>query len=46
MQVVFDRPRALTEMRYSYCPGCHHGIVHRLVAEAIDELELAEKQLL
>ena len=38
--VVFDKPRALTDVPLHYCPGCTHGIVHRLVAEAIDELEI------
>ena len=38
MAVVFDRPHALADTALSYCPGCTHGIVHRLVAETIDEL--------
>ncbi len=38
MAVVFKRPDALTERQFSYCPGCTHGIIHRLVAETIDEL--------
>ncbi len=36
--VVFEKPQALTENPLHYCPGCTHGIIHRLVAEAIDEL--------
>ena len=36
--VVFEKPKALTDAVLHYCPGCTHGIVHRLVAEAIDEL--------
>ncbi len=36
--VVFDKPHALTDTPFHYCPGCTHGIVHRLVAEVIDEL--------
>ena len=36
--VVFDEPHALTDAPLHYCPGCTHGIIHRLVAEAIDEL--------
>lgn len=36
--VVFDKPKALTDAPLHYCPGCTHGIIHRLVAEAIDEL--------
>lgn len=36
--VVFDKPHALTDAPMHYCPGCTHGIVHRLVAEVLDEL--------
>ena len=36
--VVFDRPKSLIDVPLHYCPGCTHGIVHRLVAEVIDEL--------
>ena len=36
--VVFDRPHSLNEMSMHYCPGCTHGIIHRLVAEVMDEL--------
>ena len=38
MGVVFQKPKALTDAVLHYCPGCTHGIVHRLVAEAIDRL--------
>lgn len=38
MAVVFEKPKALTDVPFHYCPGCTHGIVHRLVAEVIDEL--------
>lgn len=37
---VFDRPKALADRPHHYCPGCSHGIFHRLVAEMIDEFEL------
>jgi Pyruvate:ferredoxin oxidoreductase and related 2-oxoacid:ferredoxin oxidoreductases, beta subunit len=36
--VVFEKPKALTDVPFHYCPGCTHGIVHRLVAEVIDEM--------
>ena len=36
--IVFEKPKSLTDVPRHYCPGCTHGIVHRLVAEAIDEL--------
>ncbi len=35
---VFERPKSLADVSLHYCPGCTHGIIHRLVAEAIDEL--------
>ena len=38
MSIVFERPHALTNAEFSYCPGCTHGIVTRLVAEVMDEL--------
>jgi 2-oxoglutarate ferredoxin oxidoreductase subunit beta len=38
--VVFKKPKALTDAVMTYCPGCTHGIIHRLVAEAIDELDI------
>ena len=38
MAVVFQKPKSLTDAVLHYCPGCTHGIVHRLVAEAIDKL--------
>ena len=37
-QLVYARPESLTEVSTSYCPGCTHGIAHRLVAEVIDEM--------
>ena len=37
-KIVFQRPHAMTDAVTNYCPGCGHGIVQRLVAEAIDEL--------
>ena len=36
--IVFDKPKSLTDAPLHYCPGCTHGIIHRLVAEAIDSL--------
>ena len=36
--IVFDKPHALNDIPFHYCPGCTHGIIHRLVAEVMDEL--------
>jgi len=41
MAIVFQKPKALFEGSTHYCPGCTHGIIHRLVAECIDELGCA-----
>lgn len=41
--IVFDKPKALADVPLHYCPGCTHGIVHRLVAEVIDELGIEGK---
>ena len=38
--VVFEKPKSLADRPFHYCPGCTHGIVHRLVAEVIDELNI------
>jgi len=41
----FHRPETLYEAHTHYCPGCGHGIAHRLVAEVIDELGVREKTI-
>lgn len=38
MSVVFEKTKGLTEKATHYCPGCTHGIIHRLVAESLEEL--------
>jgi len=45
MAVVFKKPASLTDAPLHYCPGCTHGLIHRLVAEAIDELGVQEKTI-
>jgi len=40
---LFSRPKSLTRLPFVYCPGCGHGVVHRLIAEVIDELGIAGK---
>ena len=45
METVFERPHALTDKVFHYCPGCSHGIVHRLVAEVLDELGIEGKTI-
>jgi len=43
MQAITKRPDSLTDVNMHYCPGCGHGIVHRLIAEVMDELNIREK---
>lgn len=45
MKRVFERPESLTDVPMHYCPGCTHGIIHRLVAEAMDALDIREKAI-
>ena len=45
MKQVFKRPESLTKAPFHFCPGCHHGIIHRLVAEALDHFDLKEKAI-
>ena len=40
MAVLFEKTKLLTDKQFHYCPGCNHGIIHRLVAEVIDEMKL------
>lgn len=45
MRVIAQRLKALAERETTYCPGCPHGIAHRLIAEAMDELDITEKAI-
>ncbi len=44
-QLVYRRPASLTLAHTHYCPGCTHGVIHRLVAEVIDELGIRERTI-
>ncbi|MCQ2455187.1 MAG: thiamine pyrophosphate-dependent enzyme [Clostridia bacterium] len=43
--VIFDKPKALLDVPLHYCPGCTHGIIHRIIAEVIDELNIEGKTI-
>lgn len=45
MELVYARPESLTEAHTHYCPGCTHGIIHRLIAEVLDELGIREETI-
>ena len=42
---VYSRPKLLTDNHMHYCPGCSHGVVHKLIAELIEEMGLEEKAI-
>jgi 2-oxoglutarate ferredoxin oxidoreductase subunit beta len=44
-RVIYQRPAALTDKSTHYCPGCGHGIVHRLVGELFDEMKLTGRTI-
>jgi 2-oxoglutarate ferredoxin oxidoreductase subunit beta len=44
-EVVFTRPRYMKKVPFHYCPGCGHSIIHRLVAEVIEELGIGDKTI-
>jgi len=45
MKKIFKRPKYLKKAVFHYCPGCGHSIIHRLMAEVIEELNIGEKTI-
>ena len=45
MKSVYTKPKSLKDNHFHFCPGCHHGIIHKLIAEAIDFYDLREKTI-
>jgi len=43
--IVYSRPGAFTKSPTHYCPGCTHGVAHRLIAEVLDEMNLTERTI-
>ena len=43
--LVYQKPRLLNDIPMHYCPGCSHGVVHKLIAEVIEEMGMAEKAI-
>ncbi|MCL1943695.1 MAG: thiamine pyrophosphate-dependent enzyme [Candidatus Azobacteroides sp.] len=43
--IVYQKPRLMNDNHMHYCPGCSHGVVHKLIAEVIDELGIEEKTI-
>lgn len=44
-QIVYQRPESLANVPSHYCPGCTHGIAHRLIAEVLDEMEVRDRAI-
>jgi 2-oxoglutarate ferredoxin oxidoreductase subunit beta len=44
-EIAYQKPDSMTDIPFPYCPGCSHGIIHRLVAEVMDELDIASKAI-
>jgi 2-oxoglutarate ferredoxin oxidoreductase subunit beta len=44
-EMVYERPETLEECATHYCPGCTHGVAHRLIAEVIDEMKIREQMI-
>ncbi|HEX7608934.1 MAG TPA: hypothetical protein VF370_06435, partial [Candidatus Cryosericum sp.] len=45
MKVIYERPRSWANKVTHYCPGCTHGVAHRLIAELVDEMDLLDKTI-
>ena len=43
METIFRKTEGLTDALFHYCPGCTHGIIHRIVAETLEELDVLGK---
>ncbi len=44
-RIIYEHPKMLTDRSSHYCPGCGHGIIHRLVAELLDEMRLGPRTI-
>ncbi len=45
MAIIFEKTKGLTDKPTHYCPGCTHGIIHRLVAEVMEEMDLLDEAI-
>jgi 2-oxoglutarate ferredoxin oxidoreductase subunit beta len=45
MKKVYSRPKSLHNVPFYYCPGCGHSIIHRIIAELLDEMDLQGKTI-
>ena len=45
MKKIYSRPESLKKVHTHFCPGCGHGIIHKLICEVVDELKIREKMI-
>lgn len=45
MSILYQKSKGLSDIPFSYCPGCTHGIIHRLIAEVLEELDIIDKSI-
>ena len=45
MAIVYQKSKGLTDAELHYCPGCNHGIVHKLIAEVLEEMGLLDEAI-
>ena len=43
--LVYSKPKLMNDTQMHYCPGCSHGVVHKLIAEVLDEMQIEEKTI-
>ncbi|HBK59139.1 MAG: thiamine pyrophosphate-dependent enzyme [Rectinema sp.] len=46
MELAYKHPKSLKSIQTKYCPGCGHGVIHRIIAEVIDEMGLQNKAII
>lgn len=46
MELIYGHPKSLKPIQTKYCPGCGHGVIHRLITEVIDELGMQQKSVI
>ena len=45
METVWEKPETLSEVRMHYCPGCGHGVVHKILMEVVQEMKIQDKTI-
>ncbi|OQY39870.1 MAG: 2-oxoglutarate oxidoreductase [Spirochaetaceae bacterium 4572_7] len=45
-ELIYTKPKSMTDKEMHYCPGCTHGVVHKLIGECLDELDVADETVI